>query len=246
MEIIDIVILSIAAFFTSALTAVAGAGGGAALIAVMLQFMPPAAAIPVHGAVHLVSNLTRCFLLWHYMSWPIIIRFALPLPLGAGLGIWVFQGLSPETVKILIGIFVLLSLVSGRKSWLWGKELPLWSFYPLGFVAGILNMIVGAIAPILGVFVIRSDLNKENVVATLGLFGVISNVAKVTAFTLVGFNFQPFGMAIFFMIPAVILGTRFGRIVLAKINERIFLMVFKVILLCLGLQLIIVGRLFNF
>ena len=62
MEIIDIVILSIAAFFTSALTAVAGAGGGAALMAVMLQFMPPAAAIPVHGAVHLVSNLTRCFL----------------------------------------------------------------------------------------------------------------------------------------------------------------------------------------
>ena len=82
------------------------------------------------------------------MSWPIIIRFALPLPLGAGLGIWVFQGLSPETVKILIGIFVLLSLVSGRRAG-FGERIAFMEFLSLGFVAGILNMIVGAIAPIL-------------------------------------------------------------------------------------------------
>lgn len=61
---IDIAALTLAAFFTSALTAVAGAGGGAALMAIMLQFMSPAAAIPVHGAVHLASNVTRCWLLW--------------------------------------------------------------------------------------------------------------------------------------------------------------------------------------
>jgi len=243
MQILDVAILSIAAFFTSALTAVAGSGGGAALMAIMLQFMPPAAAIPVHGAVHLVSNLTRCWLLWRHMSWSIIIRFALPLPFGAALGLWLFQGLSTEIVQILIGAFVLLSLVSGRKGWLGDNELPLWSFIPVGFAAGILNMIVGAIAPLLGVFVIRRDLKKENVVATLGFFGVVSNIAKIAGFTFIGFSYQSYGIAVLFMIPAVIVGTRVGRLALDKINERIFLMIFRIILLALGLKLIVVDGL---
>jgi uncharacterized protein len=53
---IDISLLVGAAFCTSALTAVAGAGGGTILIALMLLFMPPAAAIPAHGVVQLASN----------------------------------------------------------------------------------------------------------------------------------------------------------------------------------------------
>ena len=243
MQILDVAILSIAAFFTSALTAVAGAGGGAALMAIMLQFMTPAAAIPVHGAVHLVSNITRCWLLWRHMSWPIIVRFALPLPFGAVLGIWLFQGLSTKTVETLIGVFVLLSLVSGKKEWFGSKDLPLWSFLPVGFIAGFLNMIVGAIAPILGVFVIRSGLNKENVVATLGFFGVVSNVAKITGFTFIGFSYHSYGIAILCMIPAVIVGTQVGRLALDKINERIFLTIFRIILLGLGLKLIVIGGL---
>ena len=243
MQTIDVAIISIAAFFTSALTALAGAGGGTALMAIMLQFMTPAAAIPVHGAVHLVSNLTRCWLLWRYMSWPIIVRFVLPLPFGAALGIWLFQGLSTETVETLIGVFVLLSLVSGKKGWFGGKDLPLWSFLPVGFTAGVLNMIVGAIAPILGVFVIRSDLNKENVVATLGFFGVVSNIAKIIGFTFIGFSYQAYGMAILCMIPAVIVGTQVGRLALGKINERIFLAIFRIILLVLGLKVLVIGGL---
>ena len=243
MQILDIAILTLAAFFTSAITAVAGSGGGAALMAIMLQVMPPAAAIPVHGAVHLVSNVTRCWLLWRHMSWPIIIRFALPLPFGAALGIWLFQGLSTEIVQLLIGGFVLLSLVSGSRGWRGDNELPLWSFLPVGFAAGILNMIVGAIAPILGVFVIRRDLKKENVVATLGFFGVVSNIAKIAGFTFIGFSYQSYGIAVLCMIPAVIVGTRVGRLALDKINERIFLIIFRIILLALGLKLILVDGL---
>ena len=109
----------------------------------------------------------------------------------------------------------------------------------MGFAAGILNMIVGAIAPILGVFVIRRDLKKESVVATLGFFGVVSNIAKIAGFTLIGFSYQAYGLAVLCMIPAVIVGTRVGRLALDKINERIFLMIFRMILSALGLKLIV-------
>ena len=107
----EILFLSVCAFFTSALTAVVGAGGGTALIALMLQVLNPADAIPVHGVVQLASNTTRVYLLWNALSWPIIIRFVLLMPLGVALGLLVFQGLPTSAVQLLIGLFVLTAIL---------------------------------------------------------------------------------------------------------------------------------------
>ena len=112
MNTYEILFLTVSAFCTSALTAVVGAGGGTALIALLLQVLPPAAAIPVHGVVQLASNTTRVWLLWHHMSWLVILRFCAPMPFGVALGLLLFQGLPTEAVQILIGVFVLLSLVT--------------------------------------------------------------------------------------------------------------------------------------
>ena len=109
MSIFEISLLTAAAFCTSALTSVVGAGGGTALIALMLQVMSPAAAIPVHGVVQLASNTTRVFLFWSHMAWPIIARFASLMPFGVALGLWLFQGLPKEVIQILIGCVVLRS-----------------------------------------------------------------------------------------------------------------------------------------
>jgi uncharacterized membrane protein YfcA len=239
MTIFEIAFLSAAAFCTSALTAVVGAGGGTALIALMLQIMTPAAAIPVHGAVQLASNVTRTFLMWRYMVWPIIIRFSLLMPFGVALGLWLFQGLPTEIIQIMIGCFVLISLATQHLKAIADKDLPLWAYIPVGFVTGILNMIVGVIAPILGVLVIRKDLTKENMVGTLGFFGLIGNLLKIAGFTLVGFSFQEYGLTILCMVPAAIIGTRVGRAVLSKMDEKLFLTAFRIVLVLLALKIIL-------
>jgi uncharacterized membrane protein YfcA len=235
----EIALLSAAAFCTSALTAVVGAGGGTALIAIMLQIMVPAAAIPVHGAVQLASNTMRVWLLWEYMAWPIIIRFAMLMPLGVWLGIELFQGLPTEAIQILIGCFVLISLGTRQLRKFRDKNLPLWAFVPIGFVTGILNMIVGVIAPILGVLVIRDDLSKEQIVGSLGFFGFIGNLLKIAGFTLIGFSFSNYGLVMLCMIPSAVIGTNVGRLVLSNLNERYFLLAFRVVLIALALKLIV-------
>jgi len=58
---------------------------------------------------------------------------------------------------MLIGFFVLLALATRQRKALNDTDLPLWAFVPVGFVNGVLNMIVGVIAPILGVLVIRKE-----------------------------------------------------------------------------------------
>ncbi len=239
MSPLEIGLLSAAAFCTSALTAVVGAGGGTALIAIMLQIMTPAAAIPVHGAVQLASNTTRVWLLWKHMSWPIIMRFAALMPLGVWLGLELFQGLPTQVIQILIGCFVLISLGTRQIAKFRNADLPLWAFVPIGFVTGVLNMIVGVIAPVLGVLVIRSDLSKESIVGTLGFFGFIGNLLKIAGFTLIGFSFAEYGVTMLCMIPAAVIGTRVGRAVLSKLDERYFLLAFRIVLAALALKLIV-------
>ena len=246
MSSIEIGLLAGAAFCMSALTAVVGAGGGTALIAIMLQLMSPAAAIPVHGAVQLASNTTRVWLLWEHMSWPIILRFAALMPAGVWLGLALFQGLPTAVIQIMIGCFVLISLAARRIGKWRESDVPLWAFVPIGFVTGALNMVVGVIAPILGALVIRKDLSKEAVVGTLGFFGFLGNLLKIAGFSMIGFSFTAYGPTLLCMIPAAILGTRIGRAVLRNMDETYFLIAFRVVLVALALKLIAIDGIGQF
>lgn len=243
MSAAEILLLSATAFVTSALTAVVGAGGGTALIAVMLQLLPPAAAIPVHGTVQLASNTARTWLLRRHLAWPIIWRFALPMPFGVWLGLALFQGLPSAAIELLIGCFVLLSLGLRRIGRWREANVPLWAFAPIGFVTGALNMVVGVIAPVLGALIIRRDLSKEAMVGTLGFFGFIGNLLKIAGFSLIGFRFAEYGPLIAGMVPAAILGTRAGRSLLGRIDQRRFLLAFRVVLAALAVKLIAVDGL---
>jgi uncharacterized membrane protein YfcA len=240
---LEISLLSFATFVTAALTAVVGAGGGTALIVLMLQIMPPSVAIPVHGVVQLASNISRVWMLWEHLAWPIIIRFALLLPFGVALGLWLFTGLGFDRIQILIGCFVLFTLALRHLKIMKGRELPLWAFVPLGFVTGVLNMVVGVIAPVLGVLVIRKNLAKEQVVGTLGFFGLVGNFFKIVGFTLVGFSFADHWVAIVCMVPAAVLGARTGRNLLGRINEKVFLFAFQITLGVLAIKLIAIDGL---
>lgn len=243
MSWIDITLLVGAALFTSALTSVAGAGGGTILIALMLLFMPPAAAIPAHGVVQLASNTWRIWLFRRHLAWPLIIRFSLLMPFGVALGMWLFQEMPKELVQVLIGFFVLLTLFLRHLKRFAPKEFPLWAFVPLGFVTGALNMIVGVIAPVLGVLIIRKDLKKEDIVGTLGFFGFIGNLLKITAFTMIGFSFAEYGPLLLLMTAAVIIGTSVGKRVLSGFDEKTFLLVFNIMLIALALKLIVIDGL---
>jgi len=239
MTVFDIAFLSLVAFCTSAMTAVTGSGGGTILIAILLQFMPPAAAIPVHGVVQLASNAWRTWLFRRHMAWHLIWRFALLVPAGIAVGLWLFQGMSPQTVQILIGCFILVTLFTRQIRRFRERELPLWAFIPMGFFVGVLNMIVGVVAPVIGVLIIRKELTKDYYVGTLGFFAVLSNFFKLVGFMLAGFSVLEYGPAMLAMIPAVLIGTSIGKVLLGRLSERVFMIIFKVMLVALALKLIV-------
>ena len=65
----EIIILITAAFITSSISAVLGMGGGIILLGIMALIIPEGyLVVALHGAVQLVSNLTRCFVFRHHIK----------------------------------------------------------------------------------------------------------------------------------------------------------------------------------
>ena len=108
MSGLELLLIGLAALIGSAVTAIAGLGGGILLLSVLLQFLTPLEAIPVHAVIQLASNSFRAFVLRKDVDWAIVGRFSLLLlPSGvAGLAV---AGAFPVTLgSIFIAAFALL------------------------------------------------------------------------------------------------------------------------------------------
>ena len=79
---------------------------------------------------------------------------------------------------------------------------------------------------------------KEEIVGTLGFFGFTGNLIKIFGFMFIGFEFYEYLTLILLMIPSTILGSRVGQILLFKIDEKTFKVIFDAILFLLALRLL--------
>jgi uncharacterized membrane protein YfcA len=233
-------LLTTLSFFTALMTSLAGAGGGTVLLAAMLQFMNPAEAIPVHGVIQFSSNLTRTWLLRKFVNWSIVIRFTILLPIGVYIGLQIFQNMDSDNIKNIIGIFILLALTLQNLIFIKSFFVPYYAFYFIGLITGVLNILVGVIAPLLAVILKQSISEKKSIVGTLGYFGLIGNLLKIIGFSLIGFSFYEYIDTFLMIIPATLVGSRVGQLLLNKISNKIFMIIFQIILIGLAIRLLFI------
>ena len=233
-------LLTTLSFFTALMTSLAGAGGGTVLLAAMLQFMNPAEAIPVHGVIQFSSNLTRTWLLRKFVNWSIVIRFTILLPIGVYIGLQIFQNMDSDNIKNIIGIFILLALTLQNLRFIKSFFVPYYAFYFIGLITGVLNVLVGVLAPLLAVILKQSISEKKSIVGTLGYFGLIGNLLKIIGFSLIGFSFHEYIDTFLMIIPATLVGSRVGQLLLNKISNKIFMIIFQIILIGLAIRLLFI------
>ena len=116
MDPLTVALLCGVAFASAVLSAMVGLAGGSVLLAVMLLFFEPAAAIPLHGVIQLISNGTRTVVQGRHVAWRVVgwySLFLLPLALaGARLALAIPAALGTT----LIGVFILVATL--RPGWL--------------------------------------------------------------------------------------------------------------------------------
>ena len=228
------VILIIASFFTSALTAAVGLGGGIALIAIMATFMPPSALVPIHGVVQIGSNTGRAIVQLKHVDWLIFLWFTSGAVFGAAIGGSIAVELPPEILRVGIGVFVLWVI--------WGKapkfgRAPKRAMAIAGLVSTFLSMFFGAAGPIGGAVLSTLGLTRHGFVANQAVTATVMHVFKIIAFGALGFAFAPWAGLIVLMIFSGFLGTLSGSRLLGKMDEKTFKTGFKWVMTLLALNL---------
>lgn len=229
-------LLVLASFFTSALTASFGVGGGVAMLALLGLFVPVAALIPVHGLVQLGSNTGRAWVQRANVRRDIATPFVAGSLVGAAAGAALVVQLPDAPLKMALGVFVIAVT--------WWK-IP--GFDRLGgaglavgaSVVAFLTMFLGATGPLLSAFFAQLMPNdRKALVATHAAGMTVQHGLKVLAFALAGFSFGSWAPMVAAMIVSGYLGTVYGSRLLEKLPEKQFRFWFKVGLTALALDLV--------
>ncbi|MFZ4714783.1 MAG: sulfite exporter TauE/SafE family protein [Bacteriovoracaceae bacterium] len=237
LPLFPLIIMIFTSIFTSALSAATGMGGGVLLFTVMTLYFPMSTLIPIHGIIQFFNNFFILIFLKSHLKKSLLKPFLIGSILGISAGAFlVSKIIQTKYPQIIIVLLIAYTLFRPKK--LPNLELKHKNFFWVGILTGFLGIIAGAIDPVLGPFFVRKDLNKEEIIANKAFMQAIVHLAKVPVFLLLGFDYLPYLSFCIITNIACIFGTKFGIVLLQKMNEKIFLLVFKLALISTGLRLV--------
>lgn len=239
MSLTVAIFIGVAALATSAMTAIVGFGGGMVLIAVLLAFVDPLVAIPVHAAIQLMSNGTRSIIRWHEVEWWIVVRFsALLLPSGA-LAMLLATSIPTPVLRLAIAVTVLAATWVPERL---GQEIRkpgTGTWIATGAVIGGLNIIVGATGPLQAPLFRSATSTRMAFVGTFAMCQTLGHLTKIVLFGATGFGLQENLAAIAFGAVGVLIGTRLGSSVLDRMPEAGFQYLYLVSITAVAVYLLI-------
>jgi len=254
-DMVELVVIGATALLTSILSAVAGLGGGVILLLVIAQFVAPTTAIPIQGAIQLVSNGSRAALLRQSIAWPVVGWSSLLLLPGSLVGVAIATSVPEDAVRIVLAAFVLV--LAWRPQWLKLAPAPrgvteqgdvdgtkrLQQRRPmlmgLGAATGVLNSTVGASGPVTSPFFKAVTATHVAFVATAAATQVAAHAAKLIAFTTGGWSIADHVDVIAIGVIGVIVGRWIGTRLPGRISTTHLDIVFKVVLTALAIRLLV-------
>ncbi len=235
---------------TATISGALGMGGGVILMGLLAALLPAPAAIALHGAVQLSSNLFRGWLLRREIERRALAFYAL----GAALSLVVCARLTlvPSNRALFLGLgSVAIAGTLGRR-WLgravgakFGGRLGTLSMRsPLvaagcGATVTATHLVAGAAGPLLDVFFLESSLSRKAVVATKAATQSLSHGAKIAYFVLLApavlstSGVPLWGYAA--LVAGALLGTLAGTRLLERLSEQRFRKLTYAFVLGLGL-----------
>jgi uncharacterized membrane protein YfcA len=224
-------VLVCASFFTSALTAAFGLGGGVAMLSLLGYFLPVAALIPVHGVIQLGSNAGRMTVFRSFVRWDCVLPFAAGAFAGAILGAGLVMRADDGLLKLALGLFIIAI------SWIRFPALA--NAGSAVFAAGgvsttFLTMFFGATGPLTAIFFASAFGDRRNYSGSHAAAMTVQHGGKVIAFAVAGFAFADWLPMLAAMILSGYLGTLTGSRLLIKLPEARFRTIFRWLITLLG------------
>jgi uncharacterized protein len=214
-----VVILSLTSLLTSTLSGVFGMVGGNLLMGVYAALLPVPAAMVMHGATQLLSNVSRAILLWRSVYWPGIWLYIVGA-LAAFAALYSVHWVPPPLFVFLgLGLTPFVSLLVPARFFDFERK-P--AAVATGVVVAALQLTAGAAGPMLDLAFVESRLDREQVVATKAVTQCFSHSLKLAYFipALTAGSVEPQLLAGVFV--ATILGSKLGTIILKRMSDSNF------------------------
>jgi uncharacterized membrane protein YfcA len=240
-ELLVPVAIVAAALAASTLAAVAGFGGAAILLPILVWAFGVRDAVPLLTIAQLMGNLSRVWFNRGELSVPVVKWFAVGAVPTAALGGVIFATAPADALVRVLGAFLLLTVAYRHTSWGKGAHIGLRGFLPLGAASGVISAVVGVVGPFMAPFFLAYGLVKGAFIGTEALATVVMHVVKLGVYggyALLGTQVLLVGLAIG---PVMFLGSYLGKRILNRMPERVFPFVIEGVLIVAGLLFIVRG-----
>jgi len=184
-----LIIIFLISFLAFSISAICGGGAGLMLIPILGQLLPVSQVPAALSIGTFTSSASRLAIFRKNVCWSIVkyfVPFALP---AVWLGAWLLKYVNPVYLEIVMGLFLIsnLTFLFKKPKQLNEAEKPTNFILSLiGFSAGFLSGLTGAVGLIFNRFYLRYGLSKEQIVATRAANEIILHLVKIVLYFLFG------------------------------------------------------------
>lgn len=218
------VILSLFVVFAAAI--IQGITGfGFALLAVPLLslFINPIKSVtPMVVIFSLVTNILIIYKSRKHIELKRIYFLIIFGVIGTPLGTYLLLVIKAETLKIIVGLIIIVTAVAMAKDYKIKIKNERISFLIVGMLSGLLNGSTALSGPPVVLFLSNQGVDKDVFRANLSVYAMITNIFAIVMFMLSGVITGGIVKYSFYVLPALIIGTFIGIKIASKIGEEFF------------------------
>ena len=219
-----------------------GFGGlGALLTPILALVLPVASAVGVLLPMLMVGDVFALYMYWNEWD-PSLVKRMLPAGVvGAIAGTFLLSWLSPDGLRIILGVFVLVLVayrfVSYRIQAVRYEPRP-WHAPTAGLLAGIASGMFNNGGPAFSSYLLLQKLKARPFIATSAIYFAILNLIKVPGFLYTGVLDLPLLFSLWWVFPFIPVGIWVARMTLTHVSPRLFEWIIIVLLIFSSLWLL--------
>ena len=221
--------------FVAAVCNAAFANGGAMIIlAVTSTVLPVSAVVPIHSTLLIGSTASRAIVFRQHIDWRIAAPFLVASLVAVALAARLYFALPESAIGIAIASLMLVAIWLPAISWRPRLRHP-WAL--VGFLHSFLSTLF-AYGAILHAVILHTKLGRRAIVGTMAACLTGMGVFKIAGYAWNGFDYAPYLATILLSIVAAFVGTWVGKLIIDRISEATFRLVFRVLVTLTALRLL--------
>ena len=218
---------------------IAGFGSSTLLIPVAILFMDIKTAVFVVAVFHLFNNVFKIRMFRKHIDFKIFLLFGIPSILLAFAGAMLISLIPLYTVKIVLGVFLIVYAVYSFIKPAFGLKKSKPIAIVGGSLSGFLAGLIGLGGAIRGAFLTAFNLPKEIYVATSAMIAVVIDTTRIPTY-LITKTVEDTSHYILlpFLCVMAYFGVKTGKILLQKINQVTFRRIVSIALFAVGIKIL--------